>query len=539
MDSPALHIPRHRSRINPSGTLRAVPNGLGATAAGNYEKKNILDYLGGLRVSQGRRTGQRLTVLDWQAQFVREAFADGVLSAALSVGRANGKTALLAGIAAATLDGPLHVPRGETVIVASSFDQARIAFEHVRAFMGGKLGDRKRWKVWDTGQRARIENRITGARVYCVGSDPRRAHGLAPVLVLADEGSQWPDSTGERMVAALRTAAGKQPHSRFVALGTRPAAPQHWFAKMLAGGADYAQTHAALPDDPLFQRRTWVKANPSMGLLPDLEAAIAREAEQAKDDPGLLASFKALRLNMGTHDTDNRDLLVTPELWAELLDLPEAPAEGRKTWGIDLGGAAAMSAVACVWETGRLQCLGMFGQDPRLEDRALRDGAGSLYATAHEVGELLISGRRIPDIAELFDTAAERFGGRPDKIVCDRWRVEELRDALDNDRSWQTIPLVTRGQGYKDGSEDVRAWRSAAVERWIKPVKPCALLTGALAEAVTLSDPAGNEKLARDAEGGRRKRARDDVAAAAILAVAHAPKGQAMPTGSVTYGGLV
>ena len=62
------------------------------------------------------------------------------------------------------------------------------------------------------------------------------------MLVLADEPAQWPVSTGERMVAALKTAAGKQPHSRFVALGTRPDDPEHWFAKMLAGGADYAQT---------------------------------------------------------------------------------------------------------------------------------------------------------------------------------------------------------------------------------------------------------------------------------------------------------
>ena len=49
----------------------------------------------------------------------------------------------------------------------------------------------------------------TGARVRCIGSDPRRAHGLAPVLVLADEPAQHPETTGERMVAAL-THGGRQ-----------------------------------------------------------------------------------------------------------------------------------------------------------------------------------------------------------------------------------------------------------------------------------------------------------------------------------------
>ena len=232
-----------------------IPPEVGTTSMKGPSDLN--SYLGGLTVTQGRLSGYPFHVLPWQCRFVRGAFAPGVQSAALSVGRGNGKTALLSGIACATLDGPLMVPRGETVIVASSFEQARIAFEHVLAFLGDKLADKGRWKVWDTAQQARVEDRRTGARVRCIGSDPRRAHGLAPVLTLADEPAQWPPATGERMVAALRTAAGKQPHSRFVALGTRPADGEHWFAKMLAGGADYAQCHAARPDDPKWRKRTW------------------------------------------------------------------------------------------------------------------------------------------------------------------------------------------------------------------------------------------------------------------------------------------
>ena len=73
----------------------------------------------------------------------------------MSVGRGNGKSALVAGIATATIDpeGPLRQRRAETVIVASSFEQGRINFEHVMAFMqerGHDLENRKRWRVWDT-----------------------------------------------------------------------------------------------------------------------------------------------------------------------------------------------------------------------------------------------------------------------------------------------------------------------------------------------------------------------------------------------------
>ena len=119
------------------------------------------------------------------------------------------------------------MPKGETLIAAASFMQARTIFDYVTAYMGDKLGDRKRWRTWDTGQMARIKNMENGASVRVLGSDPRRAHGLAPVLVLADEGSQWPENVGERMVAALRTGGGKQPSSRFVALGTKPDSPDH------------------------------------------------------------------------------------------------------------------------------------------------------------------------------------------------------------------------------------------------------------------------------------------------------------------------
>ena len=89
--------------------------------------KRLINYLEALTVTQGRLAGEPFKALPWQRKFVTRAFKRGTQSAALSVARGNGKTALLSGIAAATLDGPLMVPRSETVIVASSFEQGRDA----------------------------------------------------------------------------------------------------------------------------------------------------------------------------------------------------------------------------------------------------------------------------------------------------------------------------------------------------------------------------------------------------------------------------
>ena len=307
-------------------------------------------YLETLTVSEGRRAGEPFDVLSWQRRFVRGAFAPGVGTAALTVGRGNGKTALVAGIAAAALDGPLAVPRGQTIIVASSFAQANIAFDHVVAFLGSKLRDRKRYRFWQTGQLSRIEDRETGASVRAIGSDPKRAHGLAPVLILCDEPSQWPSSSGEKMLGALRTSMGKQPGARLILLGTRPANSEHFFAKMLAGGADYSQSHAAEPDDPKFRVTTWRKANPSVGHMPDLLAAIRTEAKHARSDPAMLPEFDALRLNLGTPEVAEA-VLIEASTWAKIEG--DAERAGPCVWGVDLGTNASMSAIACYWPVER------------------------------------------------------------------------------------------------------------------------------------------------------------------------------------------
>ena len=119
---------------------------------------------------------------------------------------------------------------------------------------------------------ATLEYVRTGARVRCVGSDPKKAHGLRPFLVIADEGGQWEPSKSEAMVSALRTGLGKTPGSRLIALGTLPADGSHWFSQMLRD-APYHQLHAAPKDAPIYRATTWAKANPSMRYLPSLKGS--------------------------------------------------------------------------------------------------------------------------------------------------------------------------------------------------------------------------------------------------------------------------
>ncbi len=90
----------------PSGTPGTVERRTLRIARGGSQRdktsfsRALLDYLAELEVSQGRLSGRSFTVLPWQARFILGAFRDGTTSAALSVGRGNGKTTLLSGIPA-------------------------------------------------------------------------------------------------------------------------------------------------------------------------------------------------------------------------------------------------------------------------------------------------------------------------------------------------------------------------------------------------------------------------------------------------------
>ena len=338
------------------------------------------------------------------------------------------------------------------------------------------------------------------------------------------------------MLAALRTALGKQPDARLVALGTRPAGGDgaHWFARMLAGGADYAQSHAAAKGDPDFERATWDRANPSLAHFPDLEAAIRREAAEAKRDPALLAAFRALRLNMGTAETVEA-VLIEAATWERIEG--EAERSGSPVWGVDLGTSAAQSAVAAYWpESGRLEVLAAFPRRPGLHERGLQDGVGDLYAECARRGELVQLGARAVDVAALLAAALDSFGA-PARVVADDWRQAELRDALD-EAGIPPAAFESRRMGFKDGAADVRAFRRGCAEGRVTP-PPSLLLRSAMAEARTISDPAGNAKLAKGTEGGRRLRARDDAAAAAILAVAVGVRMPSTPRRRWRYAGTV
>ena len=473
-------------------------------------------FAAGLLVPEGPLAGEALTVLPWERDLFRLFDTPG--DVAVSMARANGKTAAASTLACAAVDpaGPLWQRRGLCVIVAAGFKQAGIAFGDVLAFLfpDGVPGRNDRtWRVLDNQNVRRIEHRPTGSAVESIASDPRKAHGLRPSLVLLDEPAQWQNNLSEKMYAAMLTSAGKMAGCRIVAIGTRPSDPGHWFEKMLTGPR--AICYKAAPDADPFAVASWRAANPSLDHLPELRPAVQRHAAQAKADPSMLASFRALKLNSGVSEI-LVSLIVTVDSWKRAEG--DVPAKGPWILGVDLSGGVAVSACAAYWpKGGRLDAFGVFPKVPDLQERGRQDGVGTLYMEQAERGELLTMGRETVPYPDLLLEAVSRWG-KPVAVVGDHYRVRELRDALHAARIG--APLVTRQHGWKDGAEDLRAFRRAVLERTVRPVKSL-LLRSAVNEARGHIDNSGNERLALKTQSGRRALARDDAIAASLLAVAH------------------
>ena len=491
---------------------------------------DIAQYIeSNLTIGQGRDAGKPFVLLPWQRRFLRGAFAvEG--DACLSMARANGKSTFIAAIARCLLtpDAPLHSPMVDNAIVAASFAQGGIIFRHLLHFLRPELdkGGTRVWRKVDSSNMMLIEHKPSGARIQVLGHKPETMHGLAPRLLLLDELAQWQHTQVEASLAALTTSMGKIPDAKLLAIGTRPARTSHPFQRMLEGGADFAMSYQARKTDPPFQRRTWKRANPSLDAMPDLEAAIRREAEQARRDPSLLNQFEALRLNLGVSETQVATLLDA-DTWARLEQLPDAARDGEYILGLDLGANQAMTAAAGYWpDTGRLECFAVFPERPSLAERGLKDGVGSLYGRMEARGELFQAGDRLPDYRFLLRRVLAEWG-RPVSIASDRYKKFDLLQELDA-CGFPMVDIAWRGQGMLDGGTDVRAFRAACLTNEVRPPVSL-LLRAAMSEARCRIDDSGNTKLLKVHEGsGSGFQPRDDAAAASIMAIAEGVRYRAL-----------
>ena len=461
-----------------------------------------------------------LNLRPFQRQFIGAATAPGIDTAALSLPRGNGKSSLAGHLVARVLSSADELFRvgTESVLCAASIEQARIVFRFAR----GALEPTGGYRFLDSHTRIGIVHKATNTRLRVIASNGRTAMGLVGCpWAVCDEPGSWQNIGGTLLHDAITTAQGK-PGSplRVVYIGTLAPAQNGWWHDLVEAGTRGTTYVQALRGNaerwdqwPEIRR-----CNPLTAISGDFRRKLLQERDAARADTRLKARFLSYRLNIPSGDESA--MLLTVDDWERVTARPVPEREGRPIVGVDLGGGRAWSAAVGVWRSGRTEALAVAPGLPDLDAQEKRDRVPSgTYRTLVAGGALRVAdGLRVQPPAELLRVVRAAWGP-PDVIFCDRFRLPELQDAVNGTT---VVPRVAR---WSEASEDIRALRKAALDGPLAVAPESrSLIAASLSAAMVKNDDQGSCRLAKR---GTNNQARDDVAAALVLAVgalSRAPK---------------
>ena len=446
----------------------------------------------------------------FQKRFIREALKPGIDTAALSIPRGNGKSALAGYLLTRVLDpdDDLFRPGTESVLCAASIEQARIVFRFARADLEGRGG----YRFLDSHTRIGIVHVPTNTRLRIIGSNGRTAMGLVGCpWAVCDEPGAWEVNGGQLLHDAIETAKGK-PGSplKVIYIGTLAPAMSGWWHDLIADGTRRSVYVQALQGDPA-RWDDWNeirRCNPLVAISATFRKKLLEERDAARRDSRLKARFLSYRMNVPSGDEST--MLLTVEDWERVVARPVPAREGRPMVSYDVGAGRAWSAAIATWRSGRVEALAVAPGIPSMEVMEKRDKVpAGTYRRLAEMGALrVVEGLRVPPPAELHRAALAAWGA-PEGIVCDRFKLEELKDAVNG------TPITPRVTRWSSATEDILALRRLAADGPLAVEESSRLLIAAsLSVALVKNDDQGSTRLVKRSTNNT---ARDDVAAALVL----------------------
>ena len=448
----------------------------------------------------------------FQKRFIRGALAPGVDVSALSIPRGNGKSWLAAHLLtrALTPGDDLHVSGSEYLLCAASLEQARLCYRFIRA----AIEPTGSYRFIDSTTRLGIVHLESNTRLRVLSSNGKTAMGIVGTpLLVADEPGSWEVTGGTLMFDAIVTALGK-PDSpmKVIFIGTLAPSTSGWWHDLIADGSTPTTYVQALQGsaDKWDQWSEIRRCNPLTAVSPEFRKRLKTERDEARIDTRLKARFQSFRLNLPSGD-ESTVLLTTVDF--DKVTAREVPERsGRPIVGIDLGGGRAWSAAVALWPNGRVECRAVAPGIPDLGEQERRDRQPpGTYTSLYADGSLMVAeGLRVQPPAQVWQMVKEAWG-RPQVIVCDRFRLPELQDAVKHGARME--PRIAR---WSDAAFDIRALRQMALDGPLSVDKDSrALLATSLSTSIVKSDDQGNTRLVKAASNNT---SRDDVAQALVLA---------------------
>ena len=491
--------------------------------------QRVIAFVQSLPITKGKLAGTKLKLLPGQRKFIEEIYGGRRVRIAIkSEPRGNGKTGLLAPLALCGLLGPEAEHRGEVYSAAIDRQQAGIMFNEMEAIILAVPEFLARVNIQRFHKRIEVLDGDGVGSVYeALSGDARRGHGLAPSMWVFDELAQVKD---RELLDNLITAMGKRNRTLGVIISTQAPNDEHPLSQLiddgLSGADDSILVHlqtAPEEADP-FSIETLRKVNPALGVFLD-EGDLVKEAERARRIPAFEPAYRNLRLNQ-RFDASQDSRIVTAPIWRMGNVAVDAERlRGRSCFGgLDLSGKHDLTALVLVFpddepETGYDILPFFWTPDGQLDGRrpAERDlfrewiRGGHLHGIPGPVIRFGFVAAQLAALAGIYDIRA---------VGYDRWRIEEFKTDLAE--TGVELEFQDFGQGFKDMAPALEYFAELALTGRLRhgghPV-----LTSHVANAVVVSDPAGNQKFDK-ARSSKAASTRIDGAVALATALGTARK---------------
>ena len=502
-----------------------------------FDIKSVERALGFFRdvlvLNGGEYEGVAYEPLDWQAFIIGSLFgwkgSDGYRRfrvAYIETAKGSGKSPLAAGIGIYGMMADAE-PRAEIYAAATKKDQAMILFRDAVAMVDQSPALRGRIQKSGVGANAwNLAWVERGSFFRPISADDGQS-GPRPHIALLDEIHEHRNGNVVEMLRAgtksrrqalilmiTNSGAGKQSycyerHDQAIKVAAGQIQDDALFAYVC--GLDEG-------DDPMKDEKCWDKANPSLRYgLPGIKYL----REQVTEARGMPAKESIVRRLNFCQWVEAESPWIGPDVWfdGEDKDFDDAMLIGRRCWGgLDLSSTQDLTALALLFEPDdadphwRLRTWFWLPNDG-LYEKADKDRvpyiawreAGYLETTSGRAINKLSVIKRFAEISSMYDLQEVGF---------DRWRIEDFKMLMEQEGI--SLPLAPFGQGFKDMAPAVDEFERLLLSRTIKhngnPV-----MTWCAANAVIVSDPAGNRKVAKEKANGRV-----DGVVAAIMAAGRA-----------------
>lgn len=487
-----------------------------------------------LRLNGGEHEGLPFELLDWEKFIVGCLFgwmsSDGYRRfrvAFIETAKGSGKSPLAAGVGLymLTADGE---PRAEIYAAAAKHDQAKVLFRDAIAMVEQSPQLSKRLTLSGGVEKHNIAYLKTGSFFRPISSERegRGQSGPRPHCALLDEIHEHPTNA---MVEFMR-AGTKGRRQALIFMITNSGSDResvcfdyHQYGiNLLLGDSEDDDSFFAYicaldkEDDPFKNEECWPKVNPSIGIT--FQPKYLREqVQQAK---GMRSKENIVkRLNFCIW-TDSLTAWIDGHEWDSVqLDFDIKQYAGATVFGgIDLSKRRDLTAFATVipLNDGQYRAwVEFWTPEDTIQERTEKDmvpyatwvDRGLIHAVPGKTIQYGWVAKRIGELSKMFNYQS---------IAYDRWRIEELKTALDDQGI--DIELTPHGQGYQDMSPAIEKLE-AAIGDGLIGIKENVVLNWNSRVAMTREDAAMGRKFDKSKSNGRI-----DGLVALTMALSHTQK---------------